>query len=227
MTVKDTFDVTDIIIDYNHYSQMLKSSLLIAAASMLDVNARISFGSCPEVKQMANFDKYQYVGKWFEIVRDYQNPFTYFTTCVTMEFSSVKDDGSFDQNYRGYYWPVFWYGNNDGVYYQCGEDSTLTWTCQATMGGGTIRGDIKIFDTDYTNYKILYDCNDIMGGLMKYETFNVFSREPTMPKEAYNLAKAQVKEKLPQYDLDWWGWTLEWTWQNGLCDYESGWKFDS
>ena len=94
------------------------------------------------------------------------------------------------------------------------------------MQGGSIRGDIKIFDTDYTNYKILYDCDNVFGGLMKYETFNMFAREPTMQDSAYQLAKQSIKEKLPQYDLDWNWWNLEWTWQNGVCDYESGWKFD-
>ena len=96
---------------------------------MTEVDGRIGIGSCPEVKVMANFDKYRYVGKWYEVVRDPTNPFTPFTTCVTQEFSGVRPDGSFDQNYRGYYWPIFWWGNNDGVYYQCGEDATLKWTC--------------------------------------------------------------------------------------------------
>ena len=89
---------------------MLKSSLIVAMASLLDVNGRLTFGSCPEVQQMANFDKTQYIGKWYEIVRDYQNPFTYFSTCVTMEFGPIQDDGSFEQNYRGFYWPILWYG---------------------------------------------------------------------------------------------------------------------
>ena len=114
-----------------------------------------------------------------------------------MEFGAVQSDGSFEQNYRGLYWPVLTYGNNDGVYYQCGEDPTLSWTCQATMGGGTVTGDIKIFDTDYTNYKVLYDCYDILGGTMKYEAFSMYSREPSMPSDAYKLAKASIKEKLP------------------------------
>ena len=45
---------------------MLKSSLIVAMASLLDVNGRLTFGSCPEVQQMANFDKNQYIGKWYE-----------------------------------------------------------------------------------------------------------------------------------------------------------------
>ena len=105
--------------------------------------------------------------------------------CITYEFSQVKQDGSFDQNYRGLYWPILTYGENDGVYYQCGEDPTLSWTCQASMAGGRVTGDIKIFDTDYDNYKVLYDCRNVMDGLMKYETFAVFAREPTMSDEAY------------------------------------------
>ena len=113
---------------------MLKSSVVLVMSSLMTAaEGRMSFGSCPEVKVMANFDKYRYVGKWYQIVRDYNLLWTPWVQCMTMEFSQVKDDGSFDQNYRGLFWPIFTYVNNDGVYYQCGEDPNLSWTCQATM----------------------------------------------------------------------------------------------
>ena len=70
--------------------------LIVIGAVTETANARLSFGSCPEVKQMSGFDKYQYIGKWYEIVRDYQNPFTYFTMCVTMEFGPIQSEGQFD-----------------------------------------------------------------------------------------------------------------------------------
>ena len=205
---------------------MLRSSALLVVSSLMTVtDAKWSFGSCPEYKMMANFDKYRYVGKWYQIVRDYSVWFTPWVQCMTMEFSPVRDDGSFEQNYRGLFWPILTYVNNDGVYYQCGEDPTLSWTCQATMQGGTIRGDIHIFDTDYDNYKILYGCEDMLGGLMKSESFGLFGRDPTMSDSAMEIAKKNVKEKTPNYDLDSNWWNLEWVQHNGICDYESGWKF--
>merc|ERR1711990_650792 len=97
-----------------------KSAMTLALSTMLmtETEGRISFGSCPEdLKMMANFDKTKYVGKWYEIVRDPTNPFPFFSMCVTMEFSQIKSDGSFDQMYRGLFWPVMYYGENDGVYY--------------------------------------------------------------------------------------------------------------
>ena len=45
---------------------MLKSSLIATIATLMGAEGRVSFGSCSEVKQMASFDKYQYVGKWYE-----------------------------------------------------------------------------------------------------------------------------------------------------------------
>lgn len=206
---------------------MFKATLLSLSSLMLTTDARVSFGSCPEVKVMSGFDQTRYIGKWYEQVRDYTNAFTPFTMCVTMEFGPIRADNSFEQNYRGLYWPILWYGNNDGVYYQCGEDANLKWTCQATMGGGTVRGDIPIFYTDYDNYKILYGCSDVLGGLMKYEYFSMYARDPKISDSAMELAKAKIKELVPQYDLDWNWWNLEWTWQGAICDYESGWKFDS
>ena len=122
---------------------------------------------------------------------------------------------------------TWWYGNNDGVYYQCGEDPTLTWTCQATMGGGTVFGEIPIYYTDYDNYKILYSCKDYIWGLLYYESFSLYGRDPSMSDDAYAKGKAKIAEKLPQYDLDWWGWTLEWVIQGETwCDYESGWLWN-
>ena len=103
---------------------MLK--LLVLSLACLHVTeGRIWFGSCPkDLKMIDNFDPYRYVGKWYEIARDYTNPFTYFSMCTTQEFGQVKPDGSFDQNYRRLYWPIFWHRDFDGVYYQCGGDPT-------------------------------------------------------------------------------------------------------
>ena len=36
----------------------------------------------------------------------------------------------------------------NGTMYQCDEGSSKTWTCMATMGGGSHRVPFKIFDTD-------------------------------------------------------------------------------
>ena len=66
----------------------------------------------------------------------------------------------------------------------------------------------------------------MLGGLMKSESFGLFGRDPTMSESAYEIAKLNIKDKIPQYDLDWNWWNLEWVWLNGICDYESGWLFN-
>ena len=73
----------------------------------------------------------------------------------------------------------------DGTMYQCDEGSSKTWTCMATMGGGSHRTPFKIFDTDYTSYEIMYNCENI-NSFSKTEYFAVSSRTPTVSKEFLN-----------------------------------------
>ena len=75
-------------IDSIIFIKMLKSSVVLVMSSLMTAaEGRMSFGSCPEVKVMANFDKYRYVGKWYQIVRDYNLLWTPWVQCMTMEFS--------------------------------------------------------------------------------------------------------------------------------------------
>ncbi len=63
-----------------------------------------------------------------------------------------------DLYFRGYYPFLGDYMGVDGTMYQCDEGSSKTWTCMATMGGGSHRIPFKIFDTDYESYEIMYNC---------------------------------------------------------------------
>ena len=91
----------------------------------------------------------------------------------------------------------------------------------ATMGGGSHRIPFKIFDTDYENYEIHYDCSEFAG--FKTEMFAVASRTQTMTPEVLETVKAVIREKIPQYDLDKSS-LLYWDKQGGWCNYE--WRFD-
>ena len=122
---------------------------------------------------MENFNPQAYVGKWYEIVRDRLNPYTISTDCVTKEFG-LNADGDVDLYFRGYYSILFRYNGIDGTLYQCDEGTPSTWTCMATMGGRPKRHPIKMFDTDYENYEIYYDCTEFAG--FKTESFAVSSR---------------------------------------------------
>lgn len=137
----------------------------IAAAAALALfsntaEAKISFGKCPEINNMSDFDAKRYSGKWYEIVRDRQNPYTISTDCVTKEFGTFKEaDKSMDLFFRGYYAFKMGYMGVNGTLYQCDEGSPDSFTCMATMGGGTHRSPITVWNTDYDNFDISYTCS--------------------------------------------------------------------
>merc|ERR1712100_192490 len=83
---------------------------------------------------------------------------------------------------------------------------------------------IKVWHTDYENYDISYSCSEHLGGRVKYETFAVAARTPTISAEALEAVKKVVRERLHQYDLDHAD-GLYWNKQNGWCQYD--WHFDS
>lgn len=206
---------------------MNKSLAAVAALAMFagSADAKVSFGECPKMEYIDNFEASRYSGKWYEIVRDRQNPYTISTDCVTKEFAPFNaEEESMDLFFRGYYFLKMDYMGVNGTLYQCDQGSPETWTCQATMGGGTHRSPIMVWNTDYDNFDISYSCKSIFGGKMKFETFSVAAREPVISEENLEKVKAIVKENIPQYDLDTAS-GLYWTRQKNWCQYD--WKFDN
>lgn len=207
---------------------MQKSFAAIAAlttAYMADsVDARWSFGECPKVENMANFDPARYSGQWYEIVRDRQNPYTISTDCVTKEFAPYNEqDKSMDLYFRGYYAWRFGYMGATGTMYQCDEGSPDSFTCMATMGRSPKRSPFSIWHTDYDNFDIQYMCSNHWGGRVKFEMFSVSSRTPEMSDETLDQVKQIVQDKIPQYNLDR-ARGLYWTQQQGWCDYDWKWS---
>merc|ERR1711907_258267 len=135
-----------------------------------------------------------------------------------------NDDGDVDLYFRGYYGFLQKYMGVDGVLYQCDEGSPDTFTCMATMAGGSDRLPFGIFDTDYETYDIYYDCTDVAGGLMKKESFAVATRDMQPSDETVSKIKEVVAKKLPHYNLDTaWGLTYD-NQGEDKCTYE--WQFD-
>ena len=196
---------------------MIKTTLAIAA-----VNARLTPGSCDDVKMIANFDKARYVGKWFEQARDKLNPYSISADCITKEYA-LNDQGDVDLYFRGFYGLMQKYTGVNGCLYQCDEGSPDTWTCQATMGGGSHRIPFGIFDTDYETYDIMYSCENHAAGFLKNEMFSVSTRDENPSKETMDAIKKVIAKKIPQYDLDK-AWGLSHDHQGASCDYE--WHFD-
>ena len=210
---------------------MYKSLATVAAltsAYMADtVEARWSFGSCPKVENVSDFDPARYSGQWYEIVRDRQNPYTLSTDCVTKEFAPYNEqDKSMDLYFRGYYMWRFGYMGASGTMYQCDEGSADSFTCMATMGRSPKRSPFPIWATDYDNYDIGYSCTDHLGGRVKFEMFSVASRTPEMSDEVMAQVSQIIEEKIPHYNLDK-ARGLYWTKQNGWCEYSWKWAAES
>jgi len=206
---------------------MNKSLAALAAVAMFTntADAKISFGACPTTEYISDFEADRYSGKWFEVVRDRTNPYTISTDCVTKEFGAFNtEEKSMDLYFRGYYFVKLDYMGVNGTLYQCDEGSSESFTCMATMGGGSHRSPIMIWNTDYENFDISYSCKNILDGKMKFETFSVASRTPEISEESLEKVKAIVKENIPQYDLDH-SKGLYWTKQNNWCTYQ--WQFDN
>ena len=67
---------------------MTKFLLLFAGtlAFFLQVDGRRSWGSCPEVQLVDNFDPQLYTGRWYEIRRDSEISFEKGSSCVTATY---------------------------------------------------------------------------------------------------------------------------------------------
>merc|ERR1719230_2049701 len=104
-----------------------------------------------------------------------------------------------------------------GTMYECDQGSPDTWTCQATMTGSEHRSPIRVWETDYKNYDIMYECTQ--HGWFKNEMFSVASREPTMSEENWTKVKAIIDEKIPQYSLDK-SYITSYPKQEGKCQYD-------
>ena len=46
--------------------------------------------------------------------------------------------------------------------------------------GGPNRSPFGIWRTDYDNWMADYDCQEMMDGMMKWESFNVYTRQQNM-----------------------------------------------
>ena len=210
---------------------MNKSIAFVAALATLtdSAEAKWSWGSCPDVLNMPNFEPARYSGKWYEIVRDRQNAYTIGTDCVTREYAPFDDQSnSMDLNFRGYYMWRFGYMSGSGTMYKCGEststcEATMEATMQASMGESTKRSPFPIFYTDYENFDISYLCREYWGGMVRYEMFSLNTRTPEPSDDVMAQAKQIINSKIPQYNLDKSG-GLYWTKQQGWCQYD--WKFD-
>ena len=87
------------------------------------------------------------------------------------------------------------------------------------MGGSSKLNPLKVFDTDYENYDIYYDCWTFLG-LFSADNLSISARKTEMSMETQMKIRDVINEKLPHYDLDK---GMYWTAQDDQCLYD--WRF--
>ena len=142
--------------------QMTIALTLLSLLSNNDVKAITIFGEqCPwtyEYSVKQSFDQSRYVGKWYEIQRDYDTSFEWMSDCVTAKYNS-NSDGTIGVLNRGWYWYFFL------SYYQVEAKAK----CYGTEGYCYVNFDplnlddmdnkepnYNILMTDYDTYTVVY-----------------------------------------------------------------------
>ena len=181
---------------------------LIGAAA-----ARMSFGGCPEVPLVADFDASAFAGNYYEILRESMFMYEMGQECSTQSFT-LNADGELDLYFRGDF-GLMGYRGVDG-YLQCDAGSADTHTCMASMAGSEPEYEFN-FLAATEEYAVSYFCMDMLGDNAKVEWYNILSREETLSDSLLEEAKAKITATT--------GITPNWmnthtTRQGGNCEYD-------
>ena len=66
------------------------------------MQAIFRFGKCPSPETTGQtFDREKWAGRWYEVIRDYQNPMEFLHGCVNWVFNS-NGDGTYDVAWKGH-----------------------------------------------------------------------------------------------------------------------------
>ena len=182
---------------------------LVGAAS-----ARMSFGACPKVDLVENFDAAAFAGEWYEVLRESNFMYEFGQECTTQRFT-MNADGDLDLYFRAKM--MFQYTGIDGYLTDCDEGSSSTHTCMASMGGSEPIHDFNFLATDYDNYAVSYFCMDMLGDNAKIEWYNIISKKETLSEDLLEEAKAKVTAAIgvePNF------WNTHVTKQGDSCDYD-------
>ncbi|XP_065346345.1 apolipoprotein D-like [Cloeon dipterum] len=147
--------------------------VVLATVASQASGQRLSFGRCPKVKIMPNFQPQLYLGNWYE----YKKYFAIFQLGGTCTVANYVDNGHgvigvVNKQYN----PLLSrYNTIVGTATLKGEHG------EAKLGvkfpsAGNIESPYWILDTDYVSYAVIFTCNDF--GLFNYQFAWVLTREP-------------------------------------------------
>ena len=184
---------------------MTSGSKLCALAAVLAVQAEAGyrFGSCPtkeEYQPLPELDIDQYEGRWYNIMKDKSSIFQIGWDCMVSEFSQRPDDEYVDIMTRYYQTPYRTWKKvrGYGVLHADGDAKV-----NAKYTGGfpdpTDKETFTVFEIVYDQYKVLYVCRDVLGGLMIYDYVDIWSRTPTMDQNLLIEIIGRVRAQFPDY----------------------------
>jgi len=142
----------------SHLSTILLSSIFVF--TIVSVNGQIpSFGRCPDLPVVSNFDVSRYLGKWYEIEK-YFAVFELGGTCISAKYT---DNGN---GTVGVY--------NSQTQAISRKRRTIQGTARVVDGDGKAKLGVRfpsvpfageapywVLDTDYDNYSVVWSCNDL------------------------------------------------------------------
>ena len=191
---------------------------LMTMAVLGAADARMGFGSCPDVGSQPNFDAARHSGQWFEQQRDKLFTFEMGQECGTQQYRA-NAEGGYDLYFRAEFWMMMGeYAGIGGKLSECGTNDKGT--CLATMGDSEKKSPINILATDYDNWSVMYACSDMLGGDLMYGNWIGISSRSQAPisEEHLMAAHAAIRAQLPLFDLT--NWSMHNTTQGRSCQYD-------
>ena len=156
--------------------------------------------TCDTVAGIPNFDINQFAGTWYEQQHsvDPQEPSSY--QCSTAQYTDLSTDdstgmssfkvyNSFQSKVLGLWTPRI------GVHAKAQCDTTGA--CYVSFFGHDVpTPNLRIVETDYTNYAINYWCDDSS----EFPHIWINTRTPTVTDEYFNELYAKAMKLLPNFD---------------------------
>jgi len=171
----------------------LQLSIVLAVGFLLPGSESYSFhfGSCPDVKPVANFDIKKFSGLWYVIEK-----FDVATPCWTY-FFDTKSNGT------------EMIASRDQIINENNASVNASYSGSIEVPEAALPGNMKIqfsdniigkhsltvFDTDYENYAGIFTCQGVVVGHRR--SASIISRSPILPSSF--IAKARAK--LASYDV--------------------------
>ena len=138
--------------------------------------------SCPKIQVVQNFDKDQYLGRWYELYRNKVVPFQKYD-CTTAKYS-LKPNGYVKVENSNQQLIKLGYGNNivddyiEGqARFKDGIDTQGSLQVKFSIFQ-PVWGSYNVLSTDYTTYAVVYSCRTSFFGFKKTEYAWVLTRKP-------------------------------------------------